>query len=334
MKNIYITKFEIRLISLLYYWNELGFNEIYNKIGGSKDHLNERLKRLIDERIIIKKDNLYSLSDKGKNIFEMLTLGFKIDLLKYYFIEKLQPFISSLKYISIPLIYKIKKFFKEYIFGEINRIEKFLKDYCIAFLYVESLSEKIGNNKEEIINNIEYTWKNIEKSEEKIFNVKFDWNDTIKKLLKELENIMIKRKIIECFKERIDKNKEKLFEDLKNFSRKPYEYLSSISIRFYERSIIGMINGTILTIIFFTMYYVITFLFDFPLLGIIMIMIAAIVGFHIGFIGSIISHIIDKAIVRRLILKRIINTAIISSLLCLLLLFSFFLFIFSFHKNF
>lgn len=235
-------------------------------------------------------------------------------ILKYYFIEKLQPFISLIKYISIPFIYKIKISFKEYIFGGIDRIEKFLKDYCIAFLYVESLSEKIGNNKEEIINNIEHVWKNIEKSEEKIFNVTFDWDNSIKKLLEELENIAIKRKIIECFKERIDKNKEKLFKDLKNFSRKPYEYLSSISIKFHERSIIETINGIILTIIFYTIYYVITFLFDFSLYGIVT-MLAIIVGYHIGFIGSIISHIIDKKIVKRLILKRIINTAIISSLL-------------------
>lgn len=315
MRKIFIlTRYDRKLISLLYHCDELGFNEIYNKIGGSKEHLNERLKKLIDEGIIIKKDNLYSLSDKGKNIFEMLILGFKIDLLKYYFIEKLQPFISSLKYISIPFILKIKISFKEYIFGEINRIEKFLKDYCIAFLYVESLSEKIGNSKEGIINNIEYTWKNIEKYEEKIFNVTFNWNNAIEKLLKELENIMIKGKIIECFKERIDKNKEKLFKDLKNFSRNPYEYISSISIKFYERSIIGIINGIILAIIFYTMYYIIIFLFDFSLFSTVT-MLAIMLGFYIGFIGSIVSHIFDKMILKRLIMKRIINTAIISSLL-------------------
>ena len=46
-----------------------------------------------------------------------------------------------------------------------------LREYCVAFLYVEAIHEKIADSKEELINNIENVWKNIEKPIDKIFNI-------------------------------------------------------------------------------------------------------------------------------------------------------------------
>jgi hypothetical protein len=247
----------------------------------------------------------------------MLNMGLKIDLLKYHFIEKLEFFISSLKYLSIPFIYKFKISFKEYI-GKINKIEKILKNYCVAFLYVEALSEKIANSKEEIINNIEYVWKNIEKNEEKVLNITFNWNIAFEKLLEELDSMKIKansieRKIIEYFKERINKNKEKLFKDLKNFSRNPNEYIP-ISIRISEKSFIGMISGIIVTMIFYVIH-MITSPFISSLFNIVAIHFVLIFGFSLGLFGSIIISICDSLPIKRLKIKKIISVIIFSLIL-------------------
>jgi DNA-binding Lrp family transcriptional regulator len=330
-KLFILTQYDIKLILILYYFEELSFNEIHNKIGGSKEHLNERLKRLIYEGIIIKKDSLYSLSNKGKNIAEMLIEDIRIDLLKYHFIEKFKIFISLLKYISIPFIYKFKiSFFKGSIVRDrVDELEKILREYCIAFLYVEAISEKIADSKEEIINNIENVWKNIEKPIDKIFNIKNNWDNSIKKLLEELDSMKIetddiKREIIEYFKERINKNKERLFKDLKDFSRNPNEYFLKIPLNFYEKASIGIISGVIVTIIFsiiciITSYFILS-LFNIVTFTMLFVIIAY--GLFLIFIGPIIIYICDKLPMKGF-RKRIINTIIFSSLSLLMIFYEF-----------
>jgi len=329
-KLFILTQYDIKIILLLYHFEELGFNEIHNKIGGSKDYLSERLKRLIDEEIIIKKDSLYNLSDKGKNIAEMLIEDIRIDLLKYYFIEKFKILSSSLKYISIPFIYKFKISFKgSIVTNRVNELEEMLREYCIAFLYVEAIHEKIADSKEELINNIENTWKNIEKPIDKIFNINFNWNNSIKKLLEELDNIKIKaddikREIIEYFKEKIDKNKERLFKDLKDFSRNPNEYFLKISLNFYEKAGIGIISGIIVTIIF-SIICIITSYLIFSLFNIVtftMLLVIIAYGLLLIFIEPVIIYVCDKLPMKGF-KKRIINTIILSSLSLFIIFYEF-----------
>jgi hypothetical protein len=123
----------------------------------------------------------------------------------------------------------------------------------------------------------------------------------------------IERKIIEYFKERINKNKEKLFKDLKNFSRNPNEYIP-ISIRISEKSFIGMISGIIVTMIFYVIY-MITSPFISSLFNIVAIHFVLIFGFSLGLFGSIIISICDSLPIKRLKIKKIISVIIFSLIL-------------------
>ena len=92
-----LSSYDKKIIIALYHYEELGFNKISRLIGArSPSNLTNRLKILINEKLIKKEKDLYKLTEDGERIAIELLIEQEIDE-KKYFKKKLIPLIHSIR---------------------------------------------------------------------------------------------------------------------------------------------------------------------------------------------------------------------------------------------
>jgi len=259
-----LSSYDKKIIIALYHYEELGFNKISRLIGArSPSNLTNRLKILINEKLIKKEKDLYKLTEDGERIAIELLIEQEIDE-KKYFKKKLIPLIHSIRmnYFSFPL--KIEWKYK-------YRIDKALK-YYITLLYIKSLRNKISDSSRESIKFIKNAWKTIENPEDNYGNIPFSWSSSIKEILKEIEKdikekeeekeflILLKKQI-----ENEDINK-KIFKEFHEYSKnKTLWYVNKfLKLKEIPKIAIGAIDGIIsILIISLIIFLILPFLVQF-----------------------------------------------------------------------
>ncbi|MEM2178720.1 MAG: hypothetical protein QW272_07895 [Candidatus Methanomethylicaceae archaeon] len=249
--------------------------ELYEKIGGSKDNFNKRIKILKRENII----KVIRLS--RKNVFCNLTnfgeeIACKIiekerekeEYLIKKFRKELKP-ILSLDYLSFPFKFELKCLFK------FNPYET-LKNY-ITLIYIKICKEKISISKNEERKLIEYInkiWK-----EEENEKLKFYYKKAIEEVIEDINEKIeksngIKKENLILTKEIIEKNKERLFKDFYEYSKNPILWKIR-RIKTFSRifnTFIGAIAGVISSLVTFLIIYI--------LLSLIITFSLSIITFH------------------------------------------------------
>ncbi|MEM3630290.1 MAG: hypothetical protein QXY18_02610 [Nitrososphaerota archaeon] len=235
------------------------YTELYEKIGGSKDNFNKRIKILERENII----KVIKLS--RKNVFCNLTnFGEEIACKiiekerekEEYLIKKFRKelkLIFSLDYLSFPFKFELKCLFK------FNPYET-LKNY-ITLIYIKICKEKISISKNEERKLIEYInkiWK-----EEENEKLKFYYKKAIEEVIEDINEKIeksngIKKENLILTKEIIEKNKERLFKDFYEYSKNPILWKIG-RIKTFSRIFnifIGAIAGVISSLVTFLVIYI------------------------------------------------------------------------------